>query len=145
MLRVYLDQNKWIDVMRALNGDPMGDRFRDVALMITAAVEAGDASFPLSSGHVYETWKARRAERRQPLARTMAAVSRNHAIAPRGSSSPPSSTARSVAGSDGHRLSCRCSRSAGGCGTARERTHRRCPRISAPRCSARTRGSPSRR
>jgi hypothetical protein len=82
MLRVYLDQNKWIDLSRALHGEPEGDRYRDVLTIAGAAAKDGHASFPLSSGHVFETWKARRAEMRQPLAQVMAALSRNHAIAP---------------------------------------------------------------
>jgi hypothetical protein len=82
MLRVYLDQNKWIDLARALNGDELGAPFRDAATVICAAVDAGRASLPLSSGHMFETWKRRDAESRQSLASVMATVSKNHAIAP---------------------------------------------------------------
>lgn len=66
MLRVYLDQNKWIDLMHALEGDERAERFQDATIMVTPAADAGYASFPLSSGHVFETWKARRAD--PPLA-----------------------------------------------------------------------------
>lgn len=82
MRRVYLDLNKWIDLSRAIGGKPGGDRFRAAATMIRAAVESGRASFPLSIGHYFETWKKRSADQRHELARTMAAVSCNHAIAP---------------------------------------------------------------
>jgi hypothetical protein len=81
MLRVYLDQAKWIDLARAANGNPLGKRFQTVGVVIAAAVEQGRASFPLSGGHFIETWKKRRAVQRHELASTMATVSRNHAIA----------------------------------------------------------------
>jgi hypothetical protein len=82
MVHVYLDQNKWIDLSRALAGDELGAPFREVAAEISAAVGAGSASFPLSAAHVFELWKKRRAEPREQLASTMSAISRNDAIAP---------------------------------------------------------------
>ena len=82
MLRVYLDQNKWIDLARALYGDERGVPFRDAATVICTAVEAGHVSLPLSSGHMFETRKRRKAESRQSLASVMATVSKNHALAP---------------------------------------------------------------
>ena len=82
MLRVYLDLNKWVDLARAANGNPDGRRFQDVGTVIAAAVEQGHASFPLSMGHHFETWKKRSADQRHELARIMVAISRNHAIAP---------------------------------------------------------------
>ena len=50
--------------------------------MILASVQTGQASYPLSTGHLHETWKRRRADSRLPLARTMALISKHHAIAP---------------------------------------------------------------
>lgn len=82
VLHVYLDQNKWIDLSRALAGDELGAPFREVAAEIVASVEAGSASFPLSVAHVFELWKKRRAEPRQRLASTMSTISKNDAIAP---------------------------------------------------------------
>jgi hypothetical protein len=82
MMRIYLDQNKWVDLMWALDGNVKGEQFHDAAQVVVSSVEEGLASFPLSQAHVFETWKARRAERRQPLANAMAAISRNHALAP---------------------------------------------------------------
>jgi hypothetical protein len=89
MLRVYLDQNHWIYLSKAFNGAARSDEEADAARMICASVEAGYASYPLSTAHVYETWKTRRAERRLPLARAMALISQNHAIAPPGQLLPP--------------------------------------------------------
>src|ERR1700683_3054434 len=60
MLRVYLDQNKWVDLSRGFESeDAGGAKFRDVALAVEAAVEAGHASFPLSVAHIFETWQRR--------------------------------------------------------------------------------------
>jgi hypothetical protein len=81
MLRVYLDQAKWIDLARAANGNPLGERFHTVGAVIATAVEQQQASFPLSAGHFIETWKKRRATQRLELASTMATISQNHAIA----------------------------------------------------------------
>ena len=49
MLRVYLDQNKWIDLSRAANGHPLGHRFREVLDVARVAAAAEHASFPLDS------------------------------------------------------------------------------------------------
>lgn len=81
MQRVYLDLNKWVDLARALNGDTQGKPFETTATTVCAAVDRGRASFPLSIGHHFEVWKKRSADQRHQLARAMAAVSRNHAIA----------------------------------------------------------------
>jgi hypothetical protein len=77
MLRVYLDQNKWIEIDRVLTARTASE----VVTMIYGAVERGYASFPLSAGHVFETWKAASGERRHALAPAMAAISMNHTIA----------------------------------------------------------------
>jgi hypothetical protein len=82
MLRVYLDENKWIDLARAASGHPQGEKFKTVAMMIAAAISCGEASFPLSAGHMFETWKQKSGRRRHEVATTMLAISRNHAIAP---------------------------------------------------------------
>jgi hypothetical protein len=89
MLRVYLDQNKWIDLGRAINGNPEGAPFKQVAVAIGTAVDHGQASFPLSAAHAFETAKRRNAVQRHQLAATMMAVSRNHAISPHWELLPP--------------------------------------------------------
>lgn len=81
MKRVYLDQNKWIDLAAAAKGVDKGRRYRDVLTLATAGVERGRASFPLSCIHYIEI-AFRRWDTRQELARTMAALSRYHTIAP---------------------------------------------------------------
>jgi hypothetical protein len=82
MLRVYLDENKWIDLARAVGGHPEGERFKTAAMMIAAAVSRGEASFPLSAGHMFETWKQKSGRRRRGVATTMLTISKNHALAP---------------------------------------------------------------
>lgn len=82
MLRVYLDQNKWIDLVRAGLNRPGGARFRDVLTLAEEGVRRGFTSFPLSSIHYIETYNKRDAHKRWELAQGMARVSRFHAIAP---------------------------------------------------------------
>lgn len=79
MLRVYLDMNKWIEVARAMKAGP--ERAPEVIAIMLAAIDRGYASFPLSAGHVFETWKTASARRRHDLAPAMEALSKNHAIA----------------------------------------------------------------
>lgn len=68
MKHIYLDQNQWSYLSLA-------------AEAVTRSAADGTASFPLSTAHVFETWKQHRADKRQPLAQTMMEISRNDAIA----------------------------------------------------------------
>jgi hypothetical protein len=45
-------------------------------------VNRDEASFPLSAGHMFETWKQKSGRRRHDVATTMLTISKNHAIAP---------------------------------------------------------------
>jgi hypothetical protein len=80
--RVYLDQNKWIDLARAVTGDASGERFTDARLVLKAGIESGQVSLPLSSAHYMETQHRRDWRSRRDLAETMIAFSKLHAIAP---------------------------------------------------------------
>ena len=82
MKRIYLDQNKWIDLARAQLGQPGSDRFRDVLALAEARVKNGSASFPLSAMHYIEIAKRRNHQSRSELASTMASLSRYHTMAP---------------------------------------------------------------
>jgi hypothetical protein len=82
VLRVYLDQNKWIDLAWAAKGDPRGDRYGDVLTAARACVKAGTVSFPLDLSRYIETSKRGRFESRRDLAMTMAGLSRFHTLAP---------------------------------------------------------------
>jgi hypothetical protein len=81
MLRVYLDQNKWIDLARAGVGRPDGHRFADVLTLATKGVDLHLVSFPLSAEHYMENANIKDRGRRHRLASTMAAFSNFDAIA----------------------------------------------------------------
>jgi hypothetical protein len=57
VLRIYLDQNKWVDLARAATGHPLGERFTDALAVFRAAVASGTASFPLDMYRYWETGK----------------------------------------------------------------------------------------
>ena len=56
-MRIYLDENKWIDLARAATGHPLGQRYADTLTAARAAVSAGTASFPLDIFRYWETSK----------------------------------------------------------------------------------------
>lgn len=80
VLRVYLDQNKWIDLARAATGHPLGARFVDALVAARAAVAAEEASFPLDLYRYQETGKRRDDRSRRALADLMD-LSRQHTVA----------------------------------------------------------------
>jgi hypothetical protein len=82
MKRVYLDQNKWIDLAAARTGHRRGNPYQDVLTFAQAGVERELLSFPLSATHYIETSHRRQWESRLNLATTMALLSRFHTIAP---------------------------------------------------------------
>ena len=82
MKRIYLDQNKWIDLAAAEKGRSKGAQYGDALIVLRAAVDAGEVSLPLSSAHYMETHTRREWESRRDLATTMLALSRLHTIAP---------------------------------------------------------------
>src|SRR3989442_3993285 len=82
MRRVYLDQNKWIDLARAASGRSDGEPFIDALAVCRFGVENSLASFPLSSVHYIETLKRKDADSRRRLAAVMRELSRYRSIAP---------------------------------------------------------------
>jgi hypothetical protein len=76
MLRIYLDQNKWIDLARAQVGDKQGEPFQDALTIAVSGVELGQLSFPLSSFHYMETYNTKSAKRRRDLATIMIRLAR---------------------------------------------------------------------
>jgi hypothetical protein len=76
MKTVYLDQNKWLDLSRAHHGDTTGQPFLQALAAVSEAVESSSASFPISAGHYFETWKHRDATKRRALGEVMSAISR---------------------------------------------------------------------
>jgi hypothetical protein len=88
MLRVYLDQNKWIDLARADTG--RNEAIRHVLDLAGEAAKLSLASFPLSATHYMETWNARSARQRWSLASTMLKLARPGAsIRPHTIAGPP--------------------------------------------------------
>jgi hypothetical protein len=79
--RVYLDQNKWIDLGGAHHGRPSGAVFADTARVLEAGRELGELSLPLSAVHYMETAIRRNYESRARLAETMIYFSRLDTIA----------------------------------------------------------------
>ncbi len=81
MLRIYLDQNKWVDLARAATGHPDGGRFADALAMCRAGVAAGTVSFPLDMYRYWETGKRGNDRSRNDVADVMRELSRQHTIA----------------------------------------------------------------
>jgi hypothetical protein len=81
-VRVYLDQNAWIGLLRARKGHRSGERHRDALLVVEAAIAQDRLSLPLSSVHYIETARRFPHAKRAQLASLMAALSRYHTIAP---------------------------------------------------------------
>lgn len=81
-ISVYLDQNKWIDLLKAATGREDGKRFVPVLEALASASAEHRVTLPLSSGHYVETWKIGSDRQRVPLAMLMAELSRGVSIAP---------------------------------------------------------------
>jgi hypothetical protein len=75
-LRVYLDQNKWIDLAKASTGHPDGARFADVLEIARHGSRARLVVFPLSSIHYMETMRTRSGRQRHDVGRLMNELSR---------------------------------------------------------------------
>ncbi len=80
-LRVYLDQNKWIDLARAATGHRDGARYVDVLEIARHGARAGLAAFPLSGVHYMETLRTRSARRRHDVGGLMNELSRGLTMA----------------------------------------------------------------
>ena len=79
---VYLDTNKWIDISRAFYGREDGKKFKPVLERIQEKVKIGDAIFPLSVVHIFETAKNENPERRKRLGEFMVSISKAYGIVP---------------------------------------------------------------
>jgi len=81
MLRVYLDQNKWIDLARAATGHELGTQYGGALDAARAASGSGAASFPLDLYRYMETGKRGDVDSRTRLADFMFELSRQSTIA----------------------------------------------------------------
>lgn len=81
VLRVYLDQNKWIDLARAATGRPEGARFVEALAAARVAVAAGTAVFPLDLYRYWETSKRRHDRSRNDVVDVMRELSQQQTMA----------------------------------------------------------------
>lgn len=81
MLRIYLDQNKWVDLARAATGHRLGERFGDALAMCRAGVASGTVSFPLDMYRYWETGKRGNDRSRNDVADVMRELSQQHTMA----------------------------------------------------------------
>lgn len=81
MLRVYLDQNKWIDLARAATGHDHGGRFTAALAAARAASASGLASFPLDIYRHLEIGKRANERSRNDIADLIHELSKQHALA----------------------------------------------------------------
>ncbi|WP_433003254.1 hypothetical protein [Kribbella sp. CA-294648] len=80
VLRIYLDQNKWVDLARAATGHRLGAPFADALAMARAGVAAGTVSFPLDMYRYWETGKRGDDRSRNDVADVMLELSRQHTM-----------------------------------------------------------------
>jgi hypothetical protein len=81
LLRIYLDQNKWIDLARAATGHLNGVKFVEALAAARAAVESGAATFPLDIYRYLETGRRGNKQSRIELADFMFELSRQQTMA----------------------------------------------------------------
>jgi hypothetical protein len=81
VLRIYLDQNKWVDLARATTGHPRGEPFTDALAMCRAGVTSGAVSFPLDMYRYWETSKRGNDRSRNDVVDVMRELSRQHTMA----------------------------------------------------------------
>lgn len=80
--RIYLDQNKWIDIARAFYGRPDGKQFENILKKISEKVEAKEIILPLSALHFLETAKPEDKGRRERLAKFIFKLSNGFGLLP---------------------------------------------------------------
>jgi hypothetical protein len=83
VLTVYLDQNKWIDLAKAIYRTDANPEARDNAEKLKHAVDAGRLRCPVSEIHVMEAYRIGDRDRRLQLASVFAAFSGGWFIAGR--------------------------------------------------------------
>ena len=79
---IYLDQNKWIDIAKAVLNKPNSEMYTDVKDKILKKVSDGEWIFPLSIIHHFETMSRMDDRSRQELSKVMGEISCNYSILP---------------------------------------------------------------
>lgn len=75
MTVVYLDQNKWVDVARAIVWPDKHPRLHAVLTKLQPRIDAGEIVFPLSMSTLFETYKVNDPQRRHRMAMVQASFS----------------------------------------------------------------------
>ncbi|MFB4264608.1 hypothetical protein [Nonomuraea sp. GTA35] len=78
---IYLDQNKWVELLREQKRNPSGP-LASIVPTLQAAVADGKIMVPLSATHYLETWHRADWESRFKLATLMRSISRYATLAP---------------------------------------------------------------
>lgn len=79
---IYLDQNKWIDLARAIIEPEEFPQFVEASKLVKEKAENGEWIFPISMIHFMETLARQDIGSRTRLAEVMASISNNHSIFP---------------------------------------------------------------
>lgn len=77
---VYLDQNKWIELARAIKRPDEHSDLQPLVSKIRAAVGTGSLVLPLTSTNIYETHKVKDPERRCDLAYVQSVLSKGFVV-----------------------------------------------------------------
>lgn len=72
---VYLDQNQWIKLARAIKSDKRNDPLVGLLNDLRAAIGSGSVIVPLTAANLYETFKINSPDRRRRLAELQASLS----------------------------------------------------------------------
>src|ERR1700694_3243100 len=78
---IYVDQNHWIELSRATHGRASRTETLSVLETLREARASGQASFPLSLAHYFETLKMQTPDRRDRLATFMLELSGGMTVA----------------------------------------------------------------
>jgi hypothetical protein len=81
-MNIYLDQNKWIDLARAILRPSEYPTYVDVANKITSKTASGEWILPISMIHFIETCLRKDVESRKKLAKVISDIAKNHSIRP---------------------------------------------------------------
>ncbi|MGY6278066.1 hypothetical protein [Methylomonas sp. MgM2] len=77
---IYLDQNKWIDLAKAIIRPKQNTQYHEVSQLILSKVNSQDWLFPLSLVHFIETLRRSELGSRRRLASVMSEISKNSAL-----------------------------------------------------------------
>lgn len=77
---IYLDQNKWIDLAKAIVKPEENPKYKEVANLVIEKAEQGKWIFPISAIHVLETTSRAQPESRKRLTDVMVKISNGYSI-----------------------------------------------------------------